>query len=112
MFPTSPGNCVSCTPAVCMEQGNRVELYVRVVCLQGPHHTCCMQEEVAVREHHTLGFGSGAAGVEELGNAVFVINPVGRSLKASMLQMLFVVAIAHPWLRSRRVEPNTQDFVL
>jgi len=50
-----------------------------------------------VREHYTFGIGARAAGIEKLGQRVFVDGSDVGAMRGGRLEKIFVVARREPW---------------
>ena len=87
---------MSHAPAVGVKQRNRVQLHGIVVGVHGQTGIERVQVDIAVRQHHTLRLGAGAAGVKKLGKRVFVdLHDVGAIGKSGGEQR-FVIPVRDP----------------
>ena len=81
-MPPTKGNGVRRAPAVGMKQRNGMQLYASSASVRNVTQTERHEINIAVREHHSLGIGTRAAGVEEFSQGVFVdahnVRAVGR----------------------------------
>src|SRR6267378_3856709 len=60
------------TPAIRVEEWNGVQLDGAVFDVESQTNVLRMKVNISVREHYTLGIGARAAGIEKLGQRVFV----------------------------------------
>ena len=66
------GDALRTSPAVGVKQRDGVEFYAAVIRRQRDQQTQRVQVKRAMREHHALGSAGAAAGVEKLGDFIFV----------------------------------------
>src|SRR5258707_14911745 len=89
------------TPAIRVEEWNGVQLDGAVFDVKSQADVLRMQVNISVREHYTLGIGTRAAGIEKLGQRVFVDGSDIGAMRGGSLEKIFVVAWRKPWrLRS------------
>src|SRR2546426_6611320 len=60
------------TPAIRVEEWNGVQLDGAVFDVESQTNVLRMKVNISVREHYALGIGARAAGIEKLGQRVFV----------------------------------------
>src|ERR1022692_3594538 len=84
------------TPAVGMEQWDCMQIYAIRLGDEGHNNRESVEINISVSQHHSLGIGAGAAGVEQFSQGVFVevhhIGPVGRRRR----QNVFIISWREP----------------
>src|SRR5712692_336994 len=95
---------MSCTPAIRMEEWNGVQLDGAVLDVKSQTDVLRMEVNISVREHYTLGVGARTAGIEKLGQRVFVDGRDVGAMRGSRLEKIFVVAWRKPWRFSRALK--------
>src|ERR1700730_154116 len=84
------------TPAIRVEQWNGVQLDGAVFDVKSETNVLRMKVNISVCEHYTLGIGARAAGIEKLGQRVFVDGSDVDAMRGSRLEKIFVVAWRKP----------------
>src|ERR1700675_1720758 len=85
------------TPAIRVEEWNGVQLDGAVFDLKSQTDVLRMEVNISVREHYTLGIGTRAAGIEKLGQRVFIDRSDVGAMRDGRLEQIFVVARRKPW---------------
>ena len=85
------------TPAIRVEEWNGVQLDGAVFDVKSQTNVLRMKVNISVREHYTLGIGARAAGIEKLGQRVFVDGSDVGAMRGGRLEKIFVVAWRKPW---------------
>src|SRR6266853_6714073 len=85
------------TPAIRVEKWNGVQFNGSVFDVESQADVLRMEVNVSVREHYTLGIGTRAAGIEKLGQRVFVDGSDVGAMRGGSLEKIFVVAWRKPW---------------
>src|ERR1700676_1134598 len=84
------------TPSVGMEQRNGMQIYAIRLGNERQTNRESMQIHVSVGQHHSLGIGAGAAGIEQFSQGVFVevghIGPVRRRRRPNV----FIISWREP----------------
>src|SRR5271156_1798866 len=83
-------------PAIGVEKRNDVQLDVGIGNFEGHAGVERVEIDVAVREHHTFGIGTGAAGVEEFGDGVFVDGGDVQGVWRGGREQLVVIVRSEP----------------
>src|SRR6267143_7104011 len=86
------------TPAIRVEEWNGVQLDGAVLDVKSQADVQRMEVNISVREHYTLGVGARAAGIEKLGQGVFVDGSDVSAVRRGLLQQTFVAT----WRKPRR----------
>ena len=84
-------------PAIRVEEWNGVQLDGAVLDVKSQTDVLRMKINISVREHYTLGIGARAAGIEKLGQRVFVDGGDVGAMRGGCLEKIFVVAWRKPW---------------
>src|SRR5258708_32806615 len=84
-------------PAIGVEGWSGVEVGGGVVGGESQTDVVRMEVNISVREHYTLGIGARAAGIEKLGQRVFVDGSDFGAMRSGCLEKIFVVAWRKPW---------------
>src|ERR1700732_2815787 len=84
-------------PAIRVEEWNGVQLDGPVLDVKSQTDVLCMEVNISVREHYTLGVGARTAGIEKLGQRVFVDGSDVGAMRGSRPEKVFVVAWRKPW---------------
>src|SRR6266853_2983486 len=92
------------TPAIRVEKWNGVQFNGSVFDVESQADVLRMEVNVSVREHYTLGIGTRAAGIEKLGQRVFVDGSDVGAMRGGSLEKIFVVAWRKPWRFWRAVK--------
>src|SRR5882724_7737030 len=85
------------TPAIRMEEWNSMQLDGAVLDVKSQTNVLRMEVNISVREHYTLGVGARAAGIEKLGQRVFVDGSDVGAMRGSCLEKILIVAWKKPW---------------
>src|SRR6202790_2578536 len=87
---------MSSTPTVGMEQWNGMQIYAIRLSDECHNNRESVEIDISVAQHHSLGVGAGAAGIEQFSQGVFVevhdIGPVRRSRR----QNVFIISWGEP----------------
>src|SRR6266446_3844675 len=84
-------------PAIRMEERDGVQLDGAVFDVESQTNVLRMKVNISVREHYALGIGARAAGIEKLGQRVFVDGGDVGAMSGGRLEKIFVVAWRKPW---------------
>ena len=60
------------TPTICVKERNGVQLDGSIVDLETQADVQRVEIDISVRQHHTFWIRAGAAGIEKLGQGIFV----------------------------------------
>src|SRR5580704_6464200 len=85
------------SPAIRVEEWNGVQLDRAVFDLESQAYVLRMEVNISVREHYTLGIGTRAAGIEKLGQRVFIDGSDVGAMRGGRPEKVFVVAWREPW---------------
>ena len=84
------------TPTVGMEQWNCMQIYAIRLGHERHNNRESVEINISVGQHHSLGIGAGAAGIEQFSQGVFVevhhIRPVRRRRR----QNVFIISWREP----------------
>src|SRR6266403_1651147 len=84
-------------PAIRVEEWNGVQLDGAVLDVKSQTDVLRMEVNISVREHYALGIGARAAGIEKLGQRVFVDGSDVGAMRGGRLEKISVVAWRKPW---------------
>src|SRR5260370_11313158 len=90
--------------AIRVEGWNGVQLDGAVFDVKSQTNVLRMKVKISVREHYTFGIGARAAGIEKLGQRVFVDGSDVGAMRGGRLEKIFVVAWIKPWRFWRAVK--------
>ena len=83
-------------PAIGVEERDGVEFDVSIFHLERQADVQSVKVHISVGEHHALGIGAGAAGIEKLGQSVFVDRGDVGAIRCRCIEKSFVVASGQP----------------
>src|ERR1700731_1302138 len=83
-------------PAIRVEEWNGVQLDGAVLDVKSQTDVLRMKINISVREHYALGIGARAAGIEKLGQGVFVDGGDVGAIRHGRLKQSFVIAWRKP----------------
>src|ERR1700730_10543938 len=84
-------------PAIRVEEWNGVQLDGAVLDVKSQTDVLRMEVNISVREHDALGVGARAAGIEKLGQRVFIDPSDVGAVRSGRLEKGFVVLSREPW---------------
>src|SRR6266436_5692302 len=84
------------TPAIRVEEWNSMQLDGAVLDVKSQTNVLRMEVNISVREHYTLGVGARAAGIEKLGQRVFVDGSDVGAMRGGRLAKSSVLASRQP----------------
>src|SRR6267378_4237847 len=85
------------TPAIRVEEWNGMQLDGAVLDIKSQTNVLRMEVNISVRQHYTLGVGARTAGIEKLGQRVFVDGSDVGTIRGSCLEKILIVAWKKPW---------------
>src|ERR1700722_7006618 len=84
------------TPTVGMEQWNGMQIYAIRLCDESDNNRESVEVYVSVGQHHSLGIGAGAAGIEQFSQGVFVEAHHIRPVRRRRRQNVFIISWREP----------------
>src|SRR5579863_1397036 len=92
------------TPTVGMEQWNGMQIYAIWLGYESHNNRESVEINISVGQHHSLGIGAGAAGIEQFSQGVFVEIHYIRPVRRRRRQNVFIISWREPGCLRCRVK--------